>query len=148
MTPDVLRRFMSKFAINEQTGCWIFASTYPTTGYGRFYVDPLLRQQLAHRVAYEHFVGAIPDGMVIDHLCRTRACANPDHLEVVTRGENNRRGNGWSGRNHAKTHCNRGHLLAVTAVVNDRGHRKCLPCIQITNRATNQRYLERKKAQA
>ncbi len=47
---------------------------------------------LAHRVAYEREVGPIPKGMVIDHLCRTRACVNVEHMEVVTHGENIRRG--------------------------------------------------------
>jgi len=45
-----------------------------------------------HRVVYQMLVGPVPEGMDLDHLCRNRACCNPDHLEPVTRSENNRRG--------------------------------------------------------
>jgi hypothetical protein len=43
-------------------------------------------------VYYEHHVGPIPDGLVIDHLCRVHNCVNPEHLEPVTPAENTRRG--------------------------------------------------------
>jgi hypothetical protein len=46
---------------------------------------------LAHRWAYEHFIGPIPAGLEIDHLCRVRHCVNPAHLEPVTKSENRRR---------------------------------------------------------
>jgi hypothetical protein len=46
----------------------------------------------AHRFAYELLVGPIPEGLVIDHLCRNRRCVNPAHLEPVTAEENWRRG--------------------------------------------------------
>ncbi len=46
------------------------------------------RRVLTHRVMYEHWVGPIEVGLELDHLCRTKACCNPDHLEPVTRSEN------------------------------------------------------------
>ena len=64
---------------------------------------------LAHRWSYEHFVGPIPDGLVIDHLCRVRHCVNPDHLEPVTNEENLRRGAGYGLRNGMRSACINGH---------------------------------------
>jgi hypothetical protein len=48
--------------------------------------------QYAHRLANGHFVGPIPNGLVIDHTCRESACVNPAHLEAVSNAENLRRG--------------------------------------------------------
>jgi hypothetical protein len=58
----------------------------------------------AHRVSYALFKGPIPEGLTIDHLCRTPACVNPDHLEAVTLSENSRRAA------VRKPYCPRGHL--------------------------------------
>lgn len=62
-----------------------------------------------HRVAYEMLVGKIPEGMLLDHLCRNPSCCNPDHLEPVTPQENLLRGEGITSKNAAKTHCPNGH---------------------------------------
>jgi hypothetical protein len=61
-----------------------------SAGYGVTYVNG--RRVPAHRYMYEKAGHTIPDGMVLDHLCRNRACVNPDHLEPVSIGENGRRG--------------------------------------------------------
>lgn len=73
------------------------------TGYGKAYNPATKKMTTAHRVEYERWVGPIPDGMVIDHLCKTRACMNVEHMEVVTQKVNARRGLGTD------THCQRGH---------------------------------------
>ena len=59
-------------------------------GYGTFWDGE--RKRLAHVVAYELFVGPVPDGRELDHLCRVPACVRPTHLEPVTHAENLRRG--------------------------------------------------------
>jgi hypothetical protein len=58
-------------------------------GYGRVWLYGGM--VLAHRASFEAFVGPIPEGMEIDHLCYVPSCVNPEHLEPATRAENNRR---------------------------------------------------------
>ena len=89
-----IERVMSRIQITAE-GCWIFtgAKVSGLVPYG--VVGRGTRGQgnvLAHRVTYEHFVGPIPGGLDIDHLCRTPPCCNPTHLEPVTRSVNNLRG--------------------------------------------------------
>ena len=84
---------------------------------------------LAHRKAWIERNGAIPEGMTIDHLCRTKLCLNVDHMEVVTRSENSRR------RNAALTHCKRGHdLLNGDVRIQHRSngltYRVCRQCVR------------------
>jgi hypothetical protein len=69
--------------------CWEWTGR-TDQGYGRVSIGG--RQLRAHRVVYERLVGRVPDGLVLDHLCRNRGCVNPDHLEPVTNEENIRRG--------------------------------------------------------
>jgi hypothetical protein len=71
-------------------GCWLWtAHVNPRTGYVQFRIGGRSgKMVLAHRWSYEHFVGPIPDGLQIDHLCRVRHCVNPSHLEPVTAREN------------------------------------------------------------
>ncbi|GAA3948055.1 hypothetical protein GCM10022383_27280 [Microbacterium soli] len=70
-------------------GCWEWSGTISSTGYGQVKIDG--RHVAVHRLSYELHVGPIPDGLVIDHLCSNRKCANPAHLEAVTQAENVRR---------------------------------------------------------
>lgn len=69
--------------------CWFWNGSL-NGGYGRSNING--KQQYAHRLSYEAFVGPIPEGMYLDHLCRNRSCINPEHLEIVTHAENIRRG--------------------------------------------------------
>jgi hypothetical protein len=73
----------------DEAGCWIWQRG-KAEGYGVVWRDG--RVQRAHRVVYEQHRGPIPDGLHLDHLCRVKACVNPDHLEPVTNAENCRRG--------------------------------------------------------
>lgn len=85
------------------SGCWFWMGYVAPDGYGKAKLSR--RSWFAHRLAYEAYRGPIPDGMVIDHLCRVRCCVNADHLEAVTRQENERRGlHGVFSK-----HCKRGH---------------------------------------
>jgi hypothetical protein len=107
--------------IPEST-CWYFDGVLGRTGYAQ-----LKGHKMVHRLAYETYVGPIPEGMVLDHLCRERSCFNPAHLEVVTPYENFRRGNAPAAHQLHQTHCKRGHLLGVP---NAKGIRACKTCNQ------------------
>lgn len=99
-------KFLEKIKVNDN-GCWEWQSTIDTGGYGQLKEHGKILS--AHRLAYELFKGAIPQGLTIDHLCRNRRCVNPDHLEVVTMRENILRGNGVTAMNARATHCVNGH---------------------------------------
>lgn len=79
--------------VKKTDSCWIWTGTVKKDGYGIFsmYDHPT---DNAHRVSYKIFKGDIPKGMQIDHLCRFKACVNPEHLEMVTQKENMRRKTG------------------------------------------------------
>ncbi len=89
----------------EQDGeCWRWAGSTDRNGYGAICASREHKMLLVHRVAYALFVGPIPSGLELDHLCRVRNCFNPAHLEVVTRLENVRRSGPAT-----KTACKQGH---------------------------------------
>lgn len=84
------KRFFDKVQINDETGCWEWTGGKTHNGYGTF--KPFSTTFNAYLVSYVMFVGPMPAGLELDHLCRVRHCVNPDHLEPVTRHENMRRG--------------------------------------------------------
>jgi hypothetical protein len=88
--------------------CWIWLANISPEGYGRI-GDEERNTIYAHRVAYELLKGPIPKGYTLDHLCRNRACPNPDHLEPVTQTVNKLRGESPAARCARQTHCVHGH---------------------------------------
>ena len=86
---DGLReRINSRCQPEPMSGCWLWSNKLQK-GYGMFKYNG--KRVMAHRVSYVAFSGDIPEGHVVDHLCATKSCVNPDHLEAVTVSENSRR---------------------------------------------------------
>lgn len=123
MTP--VERFTSK--IEVEGDCWQWRGTLLPSGYGKFSVGQ--KQCIAHRFSYETFVGPIPDGLQIDHLCRNRGCVRPTHLEAVTGRVNLLRGETITARNASRTHCPQDHPYdEANTYVSKQGSRLCRAC--------------------
>lgn len=149
---------MAKVEI-QPNGCWLWTGTKNSKGYGRFLVNGRrtgpgewsYTRIGAHRWAYEHFRGPIPEGMVLDHLCHDRrcdaggpcihrACVNPDHLDVVTPALNVHRGRSGLAPRQPKTHCKHGHEMTPENVYirPSDGRRRCRICQREHRRAFEQ----------
>lgn len=138
MTPNEEARFWKAVVVVED--CWEWCNHVNRDGYGGFVAGG--RTQRAHRVSYEHYVGPIPAGLNLDHLCRNKRCVKPAHLEAVTPRVNVLRGNTIVAACAAKTHCNYGHPLDGR----DKGGRYCLTCKRAKNRAYSAKLAARRLA--
>ena len=124
---SVADRLLRKVEIVE-SGCWEWRGYIKADGYGQV-ADSDRKMRLAHRIAYREFVGPIPDGMTLDHLCRVRHCVNPEHLEPVSQRENTLRGDTITARQAAQTHCKNGHELTPDNIYRRKnGGRNCRAC--------------------
>ncbi len=142
--PEPIERFSPKWEMSTEHDydgepCWEWFACKDKDGYGLFRAERKTLQ--AHRWSYEHYVGLIPDGLELDHLCRNQSCVNPEHLEAVTHRENIRRGKvGYNNFNSQKTRCHQGHLFdEANTYVSPGGKRECRTCRREADRRRRQR---------
>ena len=113
--------------IEKTDTCWLWKGALCHKGYGAFEVATV--EYKAHRFVYEYYVGPIPDGLQLDHLCRVKHCVNPEHLEPVTNQENQIR------YKQTITHCPKGHEYSDSNTRVYQGRRWCRECDRIRNKA-------------
>lgn len=139
-TPEPLNQRIRRLA-DKSGNCWLWTGRLDKDGYGRITVNQ--RPGRAHRVAYETFVGAIPEGMEIDHLCRVRHCVKPDHLEPVPHQLNVARAFSANDAERNPDECLHGHVLDESNAYLVQGSRQCREC----HRKRNREYAARKRAE-
>jgi hypothetical protein len=124
---------VERFRTKIQSGpgeCVSWTGSISSAGYGLFLANGAC--VLAHRWIYEAAHGPIPNGLVIDHLCRNKFCVNVSHLECVTMAENTRRGtlhDNQRAKAKKQTLCKNNHpLFGENLLITSKGNRSCRIC--------------------
>jgi hypothetical protein len=132
---DPRERVLANVLRVEGDACWPWLGQVNNKGYGMACIGG--RKRAAHVVVYELLVGAVPDGLELDHLCRVPLCVNPDHLEPVTHAVNMRRAG------DAQTACRKAsHDWSIPRNVYTEpktGRRRCRECARIADRTDRRR---------
>lgn len=115
----IVDRFYS-YVFHDFNGCWRWTNRL-IEGYGNFWIGKTCYR--AHVFSYLIHKGEVPEGLVLDHLCRIRDCVNPNHLEPKTIKENILCGEGIAAINSKKTHCKHGHEFTENNIYNYEEHR-------------------------
>lgn len=137
LDPRLPDRFWSKCIPEPNSGCWLWLAGLTGKGYGSFSFNGRSRE--AHIVARDTLAGPIANGLVSDHLCRTRSCVNPAHIEAVTHRTNILRGEGVAARRARQLSCVRGHALTGPGAdvrITRQGSRQCRACLRFVRSGT------------
>lgn len=138
MGSNELGHFLKFIKVIDTCWQWQGGQCGSTIAYGTYRRNG--RQAPAHRVSYELFRGPIPDGLVIDHLCRNGLCVRLDHLEAVPQRTNVMRGNGLAAINARKIRCIHGHEFDdANTYWTPVGKRRCRACHRAGERRRNRR---------
>lgn len=133
IAPELRERLLSRLEIQPETGCVLWTGALSPSGYGRITVDG--QSHDVHRATWEALEGAVPDGLVLDHVaargCVHRHCASIAHLEPVTGQVNILRGTSFSAVNAAKERCPCGREYDA---INSAGRRICRTCCREATR--------------
>jgi hypothetical protein len=89
----LLDRWLAKVVFDDPSGCWLWRASTQRMGHGQLTVrraDGVWAKRLAHAVAYELFVGSVPAGFLVHHVCGVQACVTPWHLVLMRRADHGR----------------------------------------------------------
>jgi hypothetical protein len=137
MTDRQLRNFWAKVDKTESCWLWTGALDRQRHGYGVFGTGK--DRVKAHRFTYQLALGAVPSGLVLDHLCNNTRCVNPEHLKAVTQRENVLRSAGITAAQARQTHCKRGHALSGANLFIKGDGRECRECKRMHARESARR---------
>lgn len=87
LPPPQLDSWWSQVVVDPASGCWIWQGN-TKNGYGCLRRIGARNRLYVHRLFYEALVGPVPRSLVLDHLCETKICCNPYHLEAVSSAAN------------------------------------------------------------
>lgn len=127
----MLDTYLTKKLYMEPTsGCWIWLGWVNPDGYG--HIKRNKKMYMTHRYVYEKLNNPIPSNMTVDHICRVRSCCNPDHMDIVTQGENMRRSPRF---NLSAIHCKRGHEFTPenSYMYKNGSRRTCRKCVYLSH---------------
>jgi hypothetical protein len=128
-------------------GCWLWQLKINRQGYGVIALKGSTKGRI-HRVSFEAFIGPIPEGYEVDHVCHNdtpcmggptclhRRCCNPAHLEAVTHAVNLTRGRTGQWKRQQITDC----VDHVYVTTHSGGRVFCRAC----NRRRRAKHLARK----
>src|SRR5215469_18259772 len=126
-------RIREKIFVEPNSGCWLWTMSINKAGYGHYQPTYRGKSYRAHRWVWEFFYGDCP--LELDHLCKTKCCVNPLHLDAVTHTETMRR---YQRTVSLKTHCKNGHEFTVENTgywdKRNRSHRCCRQCMKERHR--------------
>lgn len=139
-------KFLSKILIVGD--CWVFQGSN-SNGYrsiGLRVSRGVCKNFLGHRLSYHIFNGALEQLKVIDHVCRNRACVNPDHLRQVTPKVNTTENSlSFTASNALKTHCPRGHEYSGPNLLLKKNKQGIWRACRTCNNYKQNEYFKRKK---